>query len=132
MRLLTNFVFFSQVNLDVQQFKPDEINVKVVDKFIVVEGKHEERQDQHGIISRSFTRKYLIPDQCNVDEVKSCLSSDGVLSITVPRKQMEMETNEKNIPIEHTGKPAITTNECVKPKEVKQQEEKKTEKKMIK
>lgn len=28
-----------QVILDVQQFKPEEINVKVVDKFVVVEGK---------------------------------------------------------------------------------------------
>ena len=27
-----------QVILDVQQFKPEEINVKVVDKFVVVEG----------------------------------------------------------------------------------------------
>lgn len=28
------------VALDVQQFKPEEINVKVIDNFIVVEGKH--------------------------------------------------------------------------------------------
>ena len=28
-----------QVILDVQQFKPEEIEVKVVDKFVVVEGK---------------------------------------------------------------------------------------------
>lgn len=29
-----------QVILDVQQFKPEEINVKVVDKFVVVEGNY--------------------------------------------------------------------------------------------
>lgn len=28
------------VSLDVQQFKPEEINVKVVDNFFVIEGKH--------------------------------------------------------------------------------------------
>lgn len=28
-----------QVDLDVQQFKPEEINVKVVDDYVVVEGK---------------------------------------------------------------------------------------------
>lgn len=33
-----------QVTLDVHHFEPEEINVKVVDKSIVVEAKHEEKQ----------------------------------------------------------------------------------------
>lgn len=37
-----------QVILDVQQFTPSEITVKTTDKFIVVEGKHEEKADEHG------------------------------------------------------------------------------------
>lgn len=117
------------VNLDVQQFKPDEISVKVVDKFIVVEGRHEEKQDEHGFIERHFTRKYLIPEQCNIDQVKSSLSSDGVLSVTVPRKNTETDSNEKVIQIEHTGKPAIAAKEHAKPKEA---EASKTEKKVSK
>ncbi|KAJ6640738.1 Protein lethal(2)essential for life, partial [Pseudolycoriella hygida] len=40
-----------QVCLDVQQFAPNEISVKTVDNDIVVEAKHEERQDEHGYIS---------------------------------------------------------------------------------
>ncbi|XP_058796929.1 protein lethal(2)essential for life-like [Phymastichus coffea] len=96
-----------QVVLDVQQFKPEEINVKVVDKYVIVEGKHEEKQDEHGSISRHFVRKYLIPEQCNLDQVTSSLSSDGVLSITAPRKEQSKTTNEKVVKIEHTGKPAI-------------------------
>lgn len=46
------------VNLDVQEFKPDEISVKVVDRFVIVEANHEEREDEHGWISRRFTRKH--------------------------------------------------------------------------
>ncbi|XP_051174399.1 protein lethal(2)essential for life-like [Leptopilina boulardi] len=96
-----------QVQLDVQQFKPEEIDVKVVDKYVIVNAKHEEKQDEHGWVSRSFTRKYLIPEQCNIDSVKSSLSSDGVLSIEVPRKEQPKLQNEKVIKIQHTGKPAI-------------------------
>lgn len=69
-----------------QQFKPEEIKVKVVDDFIVVEGKHEERQDKHGYISRQFTRRYKLPPNVNLEAVKSSLSSDGVLSIAAPKK----------------------------------------------
>ncbi|OWR44133.1 small heat shock protein [Danaus plexippus plexippus] len=39
-----------QVNLDVQHFKPEEITVKTADGYIVVEGKHEEKKDEHGFI----------------------------------------------------------------------------------
>ncbi|KAG8039170.1 hypothetical protein G9C98_003477 [Cotesia typhae] len=95
------------VSLDVQQFAPEEINVKVVDRSVVVEGKHEEKQDEHGFISRQFTRRYLIPEQCDIDHVSSKLSSDGVLSITVPRKEQPKVEGERKINIEHTGKPAI-------------------------
>nr|XP_003701707.1 PREDICTED: protein lethal(2)essential for life-like [Megachile rotundata] len=96
-----------QVVLDVQQFKPEEINVKIVDKCVVVEGKHEEKQDEHGWISRQFVRKYLIPEQCDIDQVTSTLSSDGVLSITAPRKDKAITQNERNVTIEQTGKPAL-------------------------
>lgn len=49
-----------QVNLDVQQFTPNEITVKTVDNAIVVEGKHEEKQDEHGFVSRHFVRRYVL------------------------------------------------------------------------
>ena len=96
-----------QVSLDVQQFAPEEINVKVVDRTVIVEGKHEEKQDQHGWVSRQFVRRYLIPEQCDIDQVVSKLSSDGVLSITVPRKDQPKIEGERSVKIQHTGKPAI-------------------------
>ncbi|XP_015609597.1 protein lethal(2)essential for life [Cephus cinctus] len=111
-----------QVILDVQQFKPEEINVKVVDKCVVVEAKHEEKQDEHGWISRQFVRKYMIPEQCDIDQVTSSLSSDGVLSITAPRKDQPEIQNEKTIKIEHTGKPAL--REKGEKKESKEDEKK--------
>lgn len=75
-----------KVNLDVQQFKPDEVSVKVVDGYVVVDGKHEERSDEHGFISRQFTRRYKVPDDVELAAITSTLSSDGVLSIGAPKK----------------------------------------------
>lgn len=75
-----------KVNLDVQQFKPEEVSVKVVDGYIVVDGKHEERSDEHGFISRQFTRRYKVPDNVEPAAITSILSSDGVLSIGAPKK----------------------------------------------
>lgn len=106
-----------RVDLDVQQFSPEEINVKVVDRFVIVEAKHEEKEDEHGWISRQFMRKYIIPEQCDIDQASSKLSSDGVLSIIVPRKQKVISEGERVINIEHTGKPCDAQNEERKEKE---------------
>ncbi|XP_066594664.1 protein lethal(2)essential for life-like [Prorops nasuta] len=95
-----------KVILDVQQFKPEEVSVKVVDRVLVVEGKHEEKKDEHGTVSRQFVRKYILPDQVDVDKVTSSISSDGILTITAPLKEVPPE-NVRTIAIERTGKPAI-------------------------
>ncbi|XP_030756169.1 protein lethal(2)essential for life-like [Sitophilus oryzae] len=95
-----------QANLDVQQFKPEEITVKVTgDNVLTIEGKHEEKEDEHGYISRHFVRRYVLPKHCDIGKVESKLSSDGVLSITAPTVQ-KMEIEHKTIPITHTGEPA--------------------------
>lgn len=72
--------------MDVQQFAPSEITVKTVNNQVIVEGKHEEKQDEHGYISRHFVRKYLLPPDTEPQDVSSSLSSDGVLTITAPKK----------------------------------------------
>src|SRR5690242_14888947 len=50
------------VVLDCKQFKPDELNVSVDDdKYqLVIHGKHEERTDEHGYITREFERRYVL------------------------------------------------------------------------
>lgn len=62
-----------EVILDVQQFTPSEITVKVTDKFVLVEGKHEERQDEHGFVSRQFSRRYMLPSKCQIFSFILCL-----------------------------------------------------------
>ncbi|XP_058459838.1 protein lethal(2)essential for life-like [Malaya genurostris] len=100
-----------QVNVDVHQFHPEEISVKMANDYITVEGKHEEKQDEHGYVSRHFIRKYRLPDGHDSDKVVSSLSSDGVLTIKAPKLALpEPEAaEERTIPIVRTGK-AIKEN----------------------
>nr|AWT57936.1 heat shock protein 21.7c [Chilo suppressalis]AWT57938.1 heat shock protein 21.7c [Chilo suppressalis] len=91
-----------QVNIDVQHFDPEEISVKTADGYVVVEGKHEERKDEHGFISRQFKRRYALPEGCNPETVESRLSSDGVLTVVAPKATAGLK-DERAVPITHTG-----------------------------
>lgn len=93
-----------QVCMDVAQFKPSELNVKVVDNSIVVEGKHEEREDDHGYITRHFVRRYALPQGYEADKVASTLSSDGVLTVSVPKPAaIEDKASERVVQIQQVG-----------------------------
>ncbi|GBP28661.1 Protein lethal(2)essential for life [Eumeta japonica] len=111
-----------QVSLDVQHFAPEEISVKTVEGFVVVEGKHEEKEDEHGFISRQFLRRYALPEGCEAETVQSKLSSDGVLTIIAPRKIDEAVKGERAIPIERTGPVRKEIKEQEEPKEQKTEE----------
>lgn len=103
-----------QANFDLQHFKPEEICVKVSgDNEVTIEGKHEEKQDEHGYIYRHFVRKYILPKNCEVSKLESKLSSDGVLSITAPKVGGIIGT--RSIPIIQTGKPAKSIENTQKP-----------------
>nr|XP_014103766.2 heat shock protein 23 [Bactrocera oleae] len=110
-----------QASLNVQQFKPSELNVKVVVDHIVVEGKHEEREDDHGYISRHFVRRYALPKGFQADKVVSTLSSDGVLTVRVPKPAIEDKSNERVVPIQQVGPAHLNVKE--NPKEVTSEEQ---------
>nr|XP_046266775.1 alpha-crystallin A chain-like [Scatophagus argus] len=84
------------IYLDVKHFSPDELSVSVGDDFITIHAKHDDRQDDHGIVSREFLRKYRLPAGVTGADVTSSLSVDGVLTITAPRSSSGME---RSIPI---------------------------------
>lgn len=89
-----------QVALNVSQFKPEELEVKVGENYVVVHGKHEEKSDEHGFVSREFTRKYMLPKSCEMDSVASSFSPDGILTITASKKALEApKQKEREIPI---------------------------------
>jgi HSP20 family molecular chaperone IbpA len=79
-----------QVFVEVENFAPEELVVKTVDHYVVVEGKHEEKKEPHGFISRQFTRKYLLPIDCKPENVSCNLSADGILLISVPKENIDL------------------------------------------
>ncbi|XP_065349087.1 alpha-crystallin A chain-like [Cloeon dipterum] len=98
-----------RVNLDVQQFKPDEISAKIEKNFVVIEAKQEEKQDQQGFISRRFVRRYLLPDNVDKEKVECKLNLlDGILVITAPKL-----IKSQNIPIQQTNQPAMCSEQLI-------------------
>lgn len=93
-----------QVCLDVKDFIPNEISVKTIDNAVVVEAKHGERKDSFGYISRQFKRRYTIPREFNIHDIETQLSSDGMLTINVPRDCRAVDKgNVREIKIQQTG-----------------------------
>nr|CAI5853729.1 unnamed protein product [Callosobruchus analis] len=91
-----------QLKLDVQDFKPEEIVVKTINgNAIQIEAKHEEKHGKdQGFISRQLVRRFVLPKGHDIHNAVSSLSSDGVLTITAPRKPEAIE-EERKIPITH-------------------------------
>lgn len=106
-----------QVILDIQQFAPNEISVKIANNSVVVEGKHEEKQDEHGYISRHFVRRYMLPADHDINDVVSSLSSDGILTVTAPKKSLKPVVTDRVVPITQTGpaKSTVTPAETPQP-----------------
>ncbi|KAL4705580.1 hypothetical protein ACJJTC_006908 [Scirpophaga incertulas] len=88
-----------QIILDIQNFEPHEISVKLANNEVIIEGNHGEREDAFGCISRSFKRRYLLPQDCLNDSVESSVSSDGILVVTCLKNKTK-EYKEITVPIQ--------------------------------
>jgi len=81
-----------EVSLDTSQYRPDELKVSIDKGVVTVEGKHEEKaEDGSKMVSRMFSRKYTLPSEAKAEDVVSNLSSDGVLVITAPKKNLAIK-----------------------------------------
>lgn len=88
-----------KVSLDVNHFAPEEICVKTKDGVVEITGQHQERKDEHGFVSRSFTRKYTLPSGVDGEKITSCLSPEGVLTVEAPMPKPAIMASEINIPV---------------------------------
>ncbi|TTG47516.1 Heat shock protein beta-1 [Bagarius yarrelli] len=88
-----------KVSLDVNHFAPEELTVKTKDNVVEISGKHEERKDEHGFISRCFTRKYTLPPGAELEKITSSLSPEGVLTVEAPLPKPAIQSSEINIPV---------------------------------
>ncbi|KAF7646487.1 hypothetical protein LDENG_00187480, partial [Lucifuga dentata] len=95
------------IYLDVKHFSPDELSVKVIDDYVEIQGKHGERQDDHGYISREFHRRYRLPSSVDQSAISCSLSTDGLLTLTGPKvaRGSESGRSDRNIPVTRDDKP---------------------------
>ncbi|XP_036420171.1 heat shock protein beta-6 [Colossoma macropomum] len=77
------------VQLDVKHFSPEELMVKVTGNYVVVEGKHEQKKNGSGLVTRQFNRRYRIPDGVDIMALQSAMSPEGMLMISAPLLQGE-------------------------------------------
>lgn len=71
-----------QILLDVTQFKPEDILIQVFEGWLLIRCQHGVRMDEHGFVSRSFTRQYQLPDrQLHAGDLNATLCHDGILVV---------------------------------------------------
>uniref|UniRef100_UPI00398F7E54 heat shock protein beta-3 n=1 Tax=Pristiophorus japonicus TaxID=55135 RepID=UPI00398F7E54 len=70
-----------EIMLDVVQFRPEDIIIQVFEGWLLIRAQHGRRMDEHGFISRSFTRQYKLPDGVHSKDLSAMLCHDGILVV---------------------------------------------------
>jgi len=92
-----------KIDINVQQFKPEELVIKTVGQTVQVEAKHEEKtSDGASYSTRNFSQSFTLPRGVDPESVASSLSRDGKLTIQAPMpKAPKLSSNERLVPIKH-------------------------------
>jgi len=87
-----------EVTLDTHHYRPDELHVSVHDGCVEIDGRHVQKsEDGKKTLTRSFKRKYTLPEGARPENVCSNLSSDGVLVIKALKGDMVHNVDIKQI-----------------------------------
>ena len=72
-----------RLNVDMNAFKPDEINVKTTGNAISIKAKHEESTDDSTVL-HEFSRTFTLPEDVDPVSLVCSLSKDGVMTVKGP------------------------------------------------
>lgn len=104
-----------QLALDVTDFKPEDLKIKLVDDNLVIEAESE-KSGKDSYRRNHFKRWFKVPEDCKLEEIKSKLTEDNRLLIDLPLTN-QIPNNERTIPIEtskskpvEAGDPATKDN----------------------
>jgi HSP20 family molecular chaperone IbpA len=91
-----------KLEFNVQDFRPDEVKVKILGSNILqVRAEHEEKSEAGDTKRRLYVRQYSLPKGVDMDHVRPSLTKDGVLTIEAPASSLS--PTERLIPIEYKG-----------------------------
>nr|CDJ83761.1 Heat shock protein Hsp20 domain containing protein [Haemonchus contortus] len=85
------------VSVDVSQFRPEELNVHLDGRVLTIEGK-QDHKTKNSTLHRSFTRKWLLPENVDLEAVRTQVDEKGHLAVEAP-KHIEGHPKKRNIPI---------------------------------
>ncbi|MEE6458210.1 hypothetical protein FKM82_000216 [Ascaphus truei] len=72
-----------KVLLDVVQFRPEDIIIQIFEGWLIIKGEHGCRMDEHGFVSRSFTRIYKLPNGIQTKDMSAVFCHDGILAVEI-------------------------------------------------
>lgn len=84
------------LSFNVQDFKPEEIKIKTEKNLLTIAAK-KENQIKNKYSLHEFLQTYTLPEEINLDEIKSTYTENGIISIEAPLKK---PTRNRQIPIE--------------------------------
>ncbi|KJH48349.1 Hsp20/alpha crystallin family protein [Dictyocaulus viviparus] len=90
------------VSVDVSKFKPENLKVNIDGHRVTIEGK-EELKEENGYSMKSFVRQFVLPDDVNLDAIRSSLTDSGQLSVEAPKLAKPSDSGGRSIPIENVG-----------------------------
>ncbi|CAF4861697.1 unnamed protein product [Pieris macdunnoughi] len=89
------------VRLSVRTYKPDELKIKVKNRYMIVEGKHKlKNEDDKRYIANHFMQRFILPPGTRQEELKAVLNEKGILSISAPKHELPPPPPEREVPIE--------------------------------
>jgi len=93
-----------EVSIDTHGFNPEDLQVKIQDNVVSIQGKHEEKTDESNsksYVSRHLAKSFTLPQGCKMETVSSNLSKDGLLIVSAPKIEASRQgTSSRKIPIE--------------------------------
>jgi len=94
-----------EVSIDTHGFRPEDLQVKIQDNVVSIQGKHEEKTDESNsksYVSRHLAKSFTLPRGCKMETVSSNLSKDGLLIVSAPKIEASRQgtSPSRKIPIE--------------------------------
>uniref|UniRef100_A0A8C0BLX9 SHSP domain-containing protein n=1 Tax=Buteo japonicus TaxID=224669 RepID=A0A8C0BLX9_9AVES len=72
-----------QVLLGVVQFHPEDSIIQTFEGWLLIKAQHGPRMDEHGFISRSFTRQYKLPNGVENKDLSALFCHGGILIVEI-------------------------------------------------
>ncbi|VDO21511.1 unnamed protein product [Haemonchus placei] len=92
------------ITIDVSKFKPENLKVNIDGRQLTIEGKEDHCITRSGTLKSdlSFVRRWMLPENVDLEAIRSSLSNNGRLAIEAPKLAKAADSG-RSIPIERVS-----------------------------